>query len=361
MLALAGGLGVVAAVRGNSHPRPHPAATATGHRLVPGPAAAGPPRYYATEESWQIVIRKTGTGAVTAKVPNPYASHGGIGWLAISVAAVAGDREFVAAYTGQPPHSRTDQTRLYTFRLTTAGQVTGLSLAKGGVLNGLAAGIAMAASPDGSKVALAVHRPYGFAGPPAPAEIAVIDLRTGARDLWKGGLQRPGYGFIIPSISWGPGNRSLVFLGQWCRSPISGRSCAGEPQRAQVRTLGLTAGSGPLSRGRVLLGDSARYPYIVQALLSPGAKSITMVVLGLPYLGQIRIPQDLRVIQVPLATTEPARLLYHGVMGAHAGVTLRSDASGRYLLLAWRLNGWIGHGALHPLTPQGGYAFVGAW
>jgi hypothetical protein len=365
VLTLASALGVVAAVNGNSHAGPGPAVSGTGHRLAPAPAVPGPPRYYATEESWQIVIRKTSTGAVTGRVPNPYATHGSIGF-AISVAPVAGNQQFVAAYTGQPPNGRTDQTRLYSFRLTAAGKVTGLSLVKGGMLNNLAAGPAMAASPDGSKVALAVHRQYVLASPrpPAPDEIAVIDLRTGAHGLWQGGLQRPGYVFTIPSISWGSGSRSLVFLSQWCRTSVPGAFCAVGPNsaQAQVRTLGLTAGGGRLSGGRVLLGASARYPYIAQALLSPGGKSITTVVLRPPYLGKtVSIPQDLQVIQVPLAAGEQARLLYHGLMGAHVQLTLRTDPSGRYLLLAGPLNGWIGQGTLHPLKPQGGYAFVDAW
>jgi len=72
-------------------------------------------------------------------------------------------------------------------------------------------------------------------------------------------------------------------------------------------------------------------------------------------------PQDLRVIQVPLAGVGRARLLYRGVTGPHPAVWLNSDASGRHLLLTWRLNGWIDHGRLRPLAPQGRAALADAW
>ena len=54
--------------------------------------------------------------------------------------------------------------------------------------------------------------------------------------------------------------------------------------------------------------------------------------------------------EVPLTGGQP-RLLYHGVTGPQAVVSLSSDASGQHLLLTWRLNGWIDHGRLRPLAP----------
>jgi hypothetical protein len=49
------------------------------------------------------------------------------------------------------------------------------------------------------------------------------------------------------------------------------------------------------------------------------------------------------------------------VTGPHAVVSLSSDASGQHLLLTWRLNGWIDHGRLRPLAPQGRVALADAW
>jgi hypothetical protein len=42
-------------------------------------------------------------------------------------------------------------------------------------------------------------------------------------------------------------------------------------------------------------------------------------------------------------------------------VFLGSDASGRHLLLAGAQNGWIDHGRLRLLAPQGDAAFTDAW
>ena len=50
-----------------------------------------------------------------------------------------------------------------------------------------------------------------------------------------------------------------------------------------------------------------------------------------------------------------------GAVDGHADVFLGSDSSGRYLLLAWGKNGWIDHGRLRLLPPQGGAAFADAW
>ena len=47
--------------------------------------------------------------------------------------------------------------------------------------------------------------------------------------------------------------------------------------------------------------------------------------------------------------------------GPHPVVLLSADASGRHLLLTWRRNGWIDHGRLRPLAPQGNMAFADAW
>jgi hypothetical protein len=48
-------------------------------------------------------------------------------------------------------------------------------------------------------------------------------------------------------------------------------------------------------------------------------------------------------------------------VGTHTQVILGSDATGRYLLLAWGRNGWLDHGVLRPLAPQGGTALEEAW
>jgi hypothetical protein len=56
-------------------------------------------------------------------------------------------------------------------------------------------------------------------------KIVVIDLRTGARSVWPGGLYRSGKTFTIPDISWTWDGQSIVFLG------LCGRRAG--PSRAQ--------------------------------------------------------------------------------------------------------------------------------
>jgi hypothetical protein len=260
-----------------------------------------------------------------------------------------------------PGEAGLEETRLYEFRLTSAGHATGFSLVKGGVIGNMDAGGPMAVSPDGSRVALELTAPANPITPIPPPEITVIDMRTGARDAWSGGLARHGLDLSIPSISWGPGPGSVTFLAQWCRNGFAGGICGGGRRDAQVRTLRLATGGGRLSQGGVLLGESARYPSIAQALLTPSGKAVTLVVLRGPYAGKVTtLPTRLQVIQVPL-TGGPPRLLYHGLLGQHVAVFLGSDATGRYLLLAWQRNGWLDHGILRPLAPQGGTALTEAW
>jgi hypothetical protein len=316
--------------------------------------ASWPPRYYATVQMTGIFIRDTATGAVTAKIPNRPHGQGGSVWFAMDVAAADNGREFIAAYTTTSPRTYQQRTRLYSFHLTSAGHITGFSPVPGGPINGLLAARAIAVSPDGSKAALVLYR-LNPTGPQRPAEIVVVDLRTGARGLWRGGLEHAGMALNIPSISWQPGGRGLVFLALWCTGePVHGGYCTPGAHYAQVRTLSLGAGGGLLSQGSALLSQSPRYPDTVQALLGPGARSVIVAELRGPQGGKHgSVPRYLQVIQVPLGGGAP-RVLYRAPMGGNAEVFLGSDASGRYLLLAWTSNGWLDNGVLRPLEPRYG-------
>ncbi len=323
---------------------------------------AGPPRYYATLEEPGIVIRATATGAVTGRIPDVPPGPLGFGRHAMAIAATDGGREFIAAYSGTL-HTHQDRTWLYSFHLTVAGRVTGFAPVRGGAFPDLIAARGIAVSPGGSKVAVVLFPPLNPAKGRSPAEIGVVDLRTGAKALWAGGMQRARFGFNIASVSWAPDGRSLLFLGVWCHSEVIGSEyCTAGPHDAQLRTLRLTPGGGRLTQGRVLLADSGRYPNIIQALAGPGGKSITLVELTGPEAGTVNPePRDLRVIQVPRAGGRP-RLLYHAAVDSNADVFLGSDASGRYLLLLWARNGWIDHGRLRLLAPQDArVTFADAW
>jgi len=333
-------------------------------RQQPGGTARPPgglPRYYVSAESTGIQVRKTATGAVTARI-GLFAGSPGPAAFVMGLAAGDNGREFVAEYTGQGPNGGIE-TWLYSFHLTGAGRVGGLALVKGGLLPGLQGGSAVAVSPDGSKVALTVYRPVRFRQPDL-LQIAVINLRTGARSYWAGGLDRPGFHVSIPSISWAPGGDSLVFLSQWCRAVTPTGFCGPGVPAPQVRTLRVTGGGGQLSSGRVLLHGLVELSNVVQALLTPDGKAVDVVALSGQYRGKAHpVPQDLLLARLPLTPGGHARLLYHsdhGVVRSGGVVFLSSDASGRYLLLTSRRNGWIDHGRLRPLAQPSG-AFTDAW
>ena len=308
-----------------------------------------------------------------SRVPSP-----GSKWIPAAITA-SGGGQFVAEYFYAPKivsprqkqSPRQTQTRLYSFRLDASGHPTGLSLMHGGVLAGFApgqttiSGGALAVSPDGSQVALVVTpAPPCYRG--CPTEIAVINLRTGQRELWSGGLDRPGMTLSISGLSWESGSGPLVFLAQWCRL----QTCAFFPHQthiAQVRTLNLDTRGGPLTQGSVLLGQSARYPDIVAARLVPGRTALAVAVLSSPALSaEGYLWLNAQVIDVPLGGGERSSVLYHGRMNISASrdVDLSPDASGRHwLLLLGYSNNWISDpdgGRLHrlPIPRRAGYSII---
>jgi hypothetical protein len=44
----------------------------------------------------------------------------------------------------------------------------------------------------------------------------VVDLRTGARSTWRGGMERDGQTFGIEDLSWTGNGESLAYRGAWC-------------------------------------------------------------------------------------------------------------------------------------------------
>ena len=115
--------------------------------------------------------------------------------------------------------------RLYRFRLTSTGQVTGFASLPGGTLgNRNWTADAIAASPDGSRVAISLSwagpvcgsRPGKTACPhfsTRPSYIDIIEVATGTRSVWRGGT---GPAFTVASLSWTARGRELVYLGQSC-------------------------------------------------------------------------------------------------------------------------------------------------
>jgi hypothetical protein len=359
---------------------------AAGHADPAVARPAGMPRYYVEEGlgGGRPVIRSTVTGAVIGTVPVP-ASGNAPGYAIVSGADASG-RFFVAAYS---PADRGE--RLYQFRLTRAGRVTGFSALRGGRLaDSQWAANTLAVSPDGSWVAVGMSftGPNGPCGSPSqracprprPDYLIAISTSTGARTVWRNEAGAPHRWFSVDSLSWTSNDRELVVLGEWCPTATSSESC-GPGRVAEVRALDPAAGGGPVYSGRLLLRQSARFPYPVQALISPDGATITAVVLRVRVVGNSQIsgsvPEDLSVQRFSVVAGQPLAVLYRRrlgdtseVNGAPHFLALAQAASGRHLMLDIGLcaghctdgaNGWIQDGRLVPLPPADSREADQAW
>jgi hypothetical protein len=327
------------------------------------------PRYFArfvqTSKSSGIQVQSVATGAVTAYLPSPKSPRGGA--LDIdALAAAPDDRTFYVEYGLVSPNIDVTQTWILTFSITSDGSASPLTMVRGGLLSHQPPGLQtwgnLAVSPDGSKLALTVNTSNHITNtsPGYSDRIIVIDLRTGQRTQWQGGLYRPGRTFSISDVSWSADGRSLIFLGQWCTAVVApacdGTSGPSGYRDAQVWSLSTAAGGGPLTRGRLLLRQSARYPLIVQALAGPHGEDLSLAVLsGAP--GRFGQRPDLTVEEA--SASGSTRSVEYRVSRAESPrqVGLTADPSGQHLLVSYAVDGGfligqIEAGALHllPIT-----------
>ncbi|HJY57604.1 MAG TPA: hypothetical protein VJ418_14595 [Streptosporangiaceae bacterium] len=317
--------------------------------------------------SGRIQVRSVSTGALIATVPPPKSPIAD----ALDVEAVAAapdDRTFYVEYGLVTPNLTGRQIWIFSFSLAGSGSVTPQTMIKGGpITNSLPGQPAwgnLTVSPDGTKLAFAANSidRVTAISPAYSDKIIVIDLLTGQRTQWQGGLFRTGKQFSIPDLSWSADGRSLIFLGQWCDPPgptasCSGGSAPGAYRDAQVWSLSIATGGGSLTRGHLVLRQSARFPLVAQALGGPGGSDLTVAVLS----GQVD-DGNWRVLTVEdvSAATGTVRHVDYGVsLGRGQGrspqqVWLTADPSGQHLLVSYAVDGgftigWIGHGALHRL------------
>ena len=190
------------------------AAEWAGPRRTSQPPAAGAPRYYVedgldTGQDPRPVVRSTATGAVTSTVTVPIVKHI-TGYVTDAVASARNGLFFVAAFV--PGGGE----RVYQFRLTREGRVSGFSALPGGVLGrGQWEASTLAASPDGSRVA--VSSP---SQPNAPRQLH-RHHRGGDRDTECLAGRRVTGVTRLPCQTC-PGRRTaarLVYLGQSCCGP----------------------------------------------------------------------------------------------------------------------------------------------
>jgi hypothetical protein len=324
-----------------------------------GSAKAPPP--YVVDMEWgnTLVVRATATGTVADSLRPPHRWNDSYSWLSTAVAASPEGRTFVAVYNMSQP----DRTGVYQFTLTRAGRIIGFRLVRGGDIAGLA-GISVAVSPDGSKVAIA-GVPQAAADGQQPetrlpaGRLVVINLRTGQHSYFAGGMTRKGQQFAINDVSWAHGGRSLVYLAQWCRELQTGlnAACRGA---TEVRELAASAAGGTLAGGRILLRDSRTFPQIVQAVISPNGQSIVALTIR---------RKTVSVAQFGASDGKLRRILYQGRAvqnpgGGFFGAYLATDGSGRNLIVnedLGLLDAWLRNGRLHPLKTSGSSIWSLAW
>jgi hypothetical protein len=358
----------------------------SGGYLAAGPA---PDPYYVVGDLDldRPVVRSTATGRITATVPVPRSPKAP--WYGL-VAAAPGGVFFVAAWVPQATGEK-----IYRFRVTAAGRVSGFAAVPGGALGGAGwAADAIAASPGGEQVAIAFSfiRPAGNCGsagvPTCPAArpsdyIVVLNTVTGKKSVWQGGLSELGKWFSVGNLSWADDGHELVFFGQGCAQGgwEPGSESCGTERVAEARTLDPVAGGGRLGSGRLLLRQSARYPYIAQAVISPDGSTITAIVLTGAVIGNPSVsgifPDNLAVEQISVRTGKLLRVLYRRELGDTSGVNgvpdplaLMPDGAGQHWLLNGGIcsdscttgfNGWLDRGTLVPLPPADGRLAYEAW
>jgi len=345
-----------------------------GSPAGPAGAAAGPPRYYATLEGNnqtnldEVVVRATATGAVVARIQDPVSPLApGTGTAAppSSTAtpnphadlmqpldvATTDDHTFYVLYAAQ---TVTGYGGLVVegFGLSDAGRASPLAQVNGGQLSGHGAtrflggpGVTpliggFAVSPGNSKIALALKATPADA---AAEEILIIDTRTGAHTIWRGGLDRVGAALAILGLSWTADSRSLAFLAQWCAplqradSNIHSEICGGT-RSAQVRELDTTSAGGSLSSARLLLAQSALYPYIERAVISPDGTSLTAILLSGPVPPNKGFgpgtPERVSIVRISVPAEAVIATLFRGVDPVSMYSTLAIDSTGRYVMLA---------------------------
>jgi hypothetical protein len=365
---------------------------------LPGSVRPAPlPRYYveADRHGDLPVVRSTATGAVTARVQVPHLGRP-LGPYLVTAAANGLFFTVVPAATG---------VRIYRFRLTAAGRVSSLK-ALPGVLPGQMAPRSVAASPDGSRVAVALipsaisyPAPCGVEGKcPVPGsagqddQIDVVDTATGVTSVWQGGIGQ-NYLFSVTNLSWTGSGNELVYYGEWCSQAdprvssqtgstvLAVTSCEVGTGKAEVWALDPASRGGSLTSGRRLFSLSAAFSYLPQVLISPDGTTLTALALTGRKNG-VGTPERLSVEQISVATGKLSGVLYRQDLARAATVNgkpayvypiaLSADAVGQHWLLSsgfcdisyncgGGLNGWIEGGRLVPLQPADGSVASEDW
>lgn len=320
---------------------------------VPSPAKvqASRPQFFTEAVGTYLQVRSVATGKLIGKLPLPQLDQSGV-W---GVAAAPDDRTFYVVQNQVGRHSGTGPA-IYSFRITGDDAVTPLrhiaTVPVGSRAN--VTGHNIAISPDGSELALALHTVpnYYF----QTDTIVILDLRTGAYHLWRGGLPRTvnGASLNIWDLTWS-GARTLDFVASWCGNYVW-LFCG--PGSAEVRALSVGSAGGSLA-GSALLTSLNAYPDVVSVVADRYGR---LAILQVPITASKR--PTFTIDQVSAAGGALLHVLYRdSVMqvGVYGG-DMTGDPSGQYLMV-WLHSGhgWLSNGTLRrlPVSPSdsGGFAW----
>jgi hypothetical protein len=328
------------------------------------PISVAVPRYYVVRATtWrgqETTVRTVATGAMRARVHCPWPAPN----VAPGVVAAADQQTFFLVcqkFAGPTESAPVAESRIYKFRITATGQASRLILVRGGSLAGLRVR-AMAVTRDSSEIAVIVlpGRWQAFQIK-IPADVYVINTRTGARAVWHAAQPVPGKTVYYPEdVSLTADGRDLAFLTRpQCFPGKTGPNCTVHGGQ-QVRVAVPAASGGQLNNTHVLvpLYSIVRLSAagVLDAVISPDGSTLTMVIGG--NLAGRPLPDSVSVVQIPTSGKVRLRTVYRMVTGnGYSYVFFSADASGRHFLLGagdgnGPVNGWINHGRLIPLPPD---------
>jgi hypothetical protein len=329
--------------------RPATTASPTGVLLAaavtaapPAPAAArGMPPFYAVADHTRpaAVVRASATGQIASTVPLPSGTDPKL----TQVTAAGDDRTFALA-----SYSLARGTQFYQLRITASGQSTGLTRLAIPPLPAREAANAIALTPDGTRLAVAIQTNGGH------GQIEVITLASGAVRSWT-----TAHSGTPEDLSWDAAGRQLAYF--WTGA---GASADG------LWLLDTGAPGTALLSGQRLLPQTVGPDEVQDALITPSARTI---IASVTYHGTTQVSQGTAVggiVEISAQTGRPVQTLLaqRAAHSTDAGWYITScllpsiDRTGHHLLVSCDQFGRLDRGrftAVPGAAPQ--TAVAAAW
>jgi hypothetical protein len=308
-----------------------------------------PPLYVTLSSATAVIqVRDSATGAIRSAAPLPRWADPKL----TRISAGPGGRLFVLAL------GSARGTLFYRLTVTPGGQAGPLNRLGLAALPPGQTADAIALSPDGSRLAVAIQ----LAGPVAHGAVAVLSLAPGQRSTWS--TPRPGEPW---ALSWAASGAILAV--NWADGGPSG----GSPRasRSGLWLIDPAAPGGSLLAGRRVTPSSVGGDDLQSAVLAPDGRTVLAAV---TYDGQLtHVGRDTvvgGVAELSARTGRPLRTLltehaaYSPDQGWHVTPCqlIDSDPTGRHLLVSCDGFGRLDRGRFTPLpglAPQQGA--IAAW